>query len=188
MTAGLLLLAAGNSRRFGRDKRAATLASGATLLDTTLANCLDSGLPLRVCLGVKDRALIAALESRGVELVVCPRSEHGMGATLADAAAGLKGWSAVLVALGDMPWIRPATIAAIADCATPDSICVPQFDGSPGHPVAFGADFFGLLSQCAGDHGARWVIERHPGAVVSLPVDDPGILADVDTPEALRQR
>jgi molybdenum cofactor cytidylyltransferase len=87
-----------------------------------------------------------------------------------------------------MPWIKPVTIAAIGDHAKPDRICVPQFDRRPGHPVAFGAQFFGLLSQCTGDRGARWVIEQHTEAVDSVPVNDPGILRDVDTPEALRQQ
>ena len=187
MNSGILILAAGSSRRFGSDKRIAELADGRTLLDTTIDNCIASGLPLRICLGSSDRAMALTLERRGIAVVTCPNAGQGMGATLADAATAIQGWSAALVALGDMPMIQPRTIATIAEHATPDGICVPQFDQRPGHPVAFGLGFFTLLSQCDGDRGARWIIAAHPQAIRYLPVDDPGILRDIDTPAALQQ-
>lgn len=187
MTVGVLLLAAGSSRRFGSDKRFAKLPSGVTLLDAAIENCLSSDLPVRVCVGSGDRDLIASLAQRGLDVAVSHRSNQGMGATLADAAAGLEAWSAALVALGDMPMIKPATITLVARHAAPERICVPQFEQRAGHPVAFGADFFEELSQCQGDFGARWIIESHAKSVYALPVDDPGIHRDVDTPETLRQ-
>ena len=186
MTVGALLLAAGSSRRFGSDKRIARLPDGRTLLDAAIASCLESGLPLRVCLGPEDAALAAALEQRGIGVAICQSSAEGMGATLAEASRELGDWSAVLVALADMPLIQPATIAMIAAAATPKQIVVPCFSGCQGHPVAFGSDFFDALTECKGDRGARWVIERNPGAVCELAVDDPGILQDVDMPDALR--
>ena len=187
MTVGVLLLAAGSSRRFGSDKRFATLPTGGTLLDAAIENCLGSGIPLRVCVGSEDHDLIARLARRGLDVTVCPRSSQGMGATLADAVAGIRDWTAALVALGDMPMIRPATINLIARHAAPDRICVPMFDERAGHPVAFGAAFFETLSQCEGDRGARWIIESHTTSVDTLAVDDPGIHRDIDTPEALRR-
>ena len=187
MTVGVLLLAAGSSRRFGSDKRFAQLPDGRTLLNATLENFLQSGLPLRVCLGADDSALATTLDKRGIEVVVCQRSAEGMGATLAEASGGLEDWSAVLVALADMPLIRPGTISRIATVAAPKQIVVPSFEGQQGHPVAFGSHFFNLLTQCKGDRGARWVIDGHPQAVSELAIDDPGILRDVDTPDAMRE-
>jgi len=187
VTVGVLLLAAGSSRRFGSDKRLATLANGTRLLEAAIENCLHSDLPLKICIGAKDHDLHEALDRRGLDIVLCPRSEQGMGATLADAAECLAGWSAALVALGDMPMIRPATITAIAMQASRDVICIPYYGQQPGHPVAFGQNYFELLLQCEGDRGARWVIEKHPRAIRQVAVGDPGILQDVDTPEALRE-
>ena len=187
MTVGLVLLAAGSSRRFGSDKRFAELPDGRTLLDATLDSVVDSGLPLRVCLGPGDDALAVALEQRGIDVIVCQTSADGMGATLAEASRGLGDWSAVLVALADMPLIQPATLTMIAAAATPDQIVVPCVRGQQGHPVAFGKCFFDLLTRCRGDRGARWIIERNPQAVCELAVDDHGILRDVDTPDALRE-
>jgi molybdenum cofactor cytidylyltransferase len=186
MTVGVLLLAAGSSQRFGSDKRIAQLPDGRTLLNAAIECVLDSGLPLRVCLGAEDSALAATLERRGIDVAVCQTSPLGMGATLAEAARGLGDWSAVLVALADMPLIQPATIARIAAAATSEQIVVPSFRGQQGHPVAFGNHFFDLLTQCKGDRGARWVIEHNPQAVHELAIDDAGILRDVDTPDALR--
>ncbi len=187
MTVGVLLLAAGSSRRFGSDKRFAQLPDGRTLLNATLENFLQSGLALRVCLGADDSALATTLDKRGIDVVVCQSSAEGMGATLAEASRGFGDWSAVLVALADMPLIQPATIGRIATAAMPEQIVVPCFKGQQGHPVAFGSRFFHLLVQCKGDRGARWVIDRYPQAVSELAIDDPGILRDVDTPDALRE-
>lgn len=187
MTVGVLLLAAGSSRRFGSDKRLATLANGKRLLDAAIENCLHSDIPLKICIGANDHDLHELLDQRGLDVVVCPHSQQGMGATLADAAECLAGWSAALVALGDMPMIRPATITAIAKQASPNGICVPYYRQQQGHPVAFGDDYFELLQQCEGDRGARWVIEKYPRAIRQVAVDDPGILRDVDTPKALRE-
>ncbi len=110
-----------------------------------------------------------------------------MGAKLAEATRGLGDWTSIHVDLADMPLIRPATIGRIATVAAHEQIVVPCFRGQQGHPVAFGSRFFNLLTQCKGDRGARWVIDRHPMAVSELAIDDPGILRDVDTPDAMRE-
>lgn len=186
MTAGVLLLAAGVSRRFGSDKRQALLPGGLSLLETSITAIQASGLPLQVCVAAADEMLARALLGRGIETRVCLRAGEGMGATLAEGVAGLPAWDAILVALADMPLIRPASYSQVAACASRDRICVPRRDGKRGHPVAFGAAFRDELAQCDGDHGARWVIDRHPQAIHWLDLDDPGIFLDIDTEAALR--
>jgi molybdenum cofactor cytidylyltransferase len=51
--------------------------------------------------------------------------------------------------------------------------------------VAFGARFLPELGALDGDRGARDLLLQHPAAVQELPVDDPGILRDVDRPADL---
>ena len=185
MTTGVLLLAAGSSRRFGSDKRHVLLADGRTMLDTVIGNIQGSELPLRVCLAAGDDSLADDLAQRGIETMCCSRASEGMGGTLAQAAAALPAWDGVLVALADMPVIQPQTYARVAASAQRDRICVPCSEGVQGHPVAFGADFFCELTLCRKDKGARWVIDRYQPSVDRLALDDPGILVDIDSQDTL---
>jgi len=135
---------------------------------------------------VDDDALAHALGAAGATIVRCADAGRGMGASLAcgirsvrarhPAAAG------VVVALADMPWVRPATIARIAAAvAGGAAVAAPFHDGRRGHPVGFGAACFDALATLDGDAGARDVVAAHGDALVRLEVDDPGVLRDVDT-------
>ncbi len=185
MKVGVLLLAAGRGRRFGSDKRRARLPDGELLLDRSVANLVATGLPLRVALGPGDDTLAQSLGERGIETIRCAGAPGGMGATLAAAVPALPHWDAVLVALGDMPWLRPESVAAVARAAGAASICVPCHNGRRGHPVAFGARFLPELAALDGDRGARDLLLRHAAVVRELAVDDPGVLRDVDRPADL---
>jgi molybdenum cofactor cytidylyltransferase len=93
---------------------------------------------------------------------------------------------AVAIFLGDMPWITAASIDRLIAAAAADRIVLPEFNGQPGHPVIFGRRFWPELLLVTGDTGARSVLQAHPEAVQRVKVDDPGVLQDVDTPQALR--
>lgn len=185
MTAGILLLAAGNSRRFGMDKRLAKLPDGERLLDATLKQILATQLPLLVCLGREDWELSLQLGAQGIAHHLCPRSREGMGSTLADGIAALPPWTAVLVALADMPWIKRKTYLAVTHTSRFDRICIPTHLGQYGHPVSFGSNFFSSMASLTGEPGGRQLILDNPARVKELPVNDPGILRDVDGPEDL---
>lgn len=183
--AGVLVLAAGRSRRFGADKRHALLPSGRTVLWQVIDRVRDAGLPLLTCLGGEDVELAAALQSGGVPVMRCLQAHRGMGATLAEGAAALPPWRAAIVALADMPWVTPATFLDLASATDVDGITVPRHDGRRGNPVAFGARFFPVLMRCTGDRGARTVLSEAADRVRELPVSDPGILRDIDRPADL---
>ena len=185
MAVGILMLAAGSSRRFGSDKRQAMLAAGQTLLGAALANSSTSGLPLHVCLGHSDNELADSLRGQGYDVQLCRHSGLGMGATLAEGAAQLGDWEGVLVALGDMAWIAPDTFRLIAQGINSDSICAPYYKGQRGHPVGFGRDYYTELTELEGDRGAGALLEAFKLRVQRVDVSDSGILRDADTPADL---
>jgi len=89
-----------------------------------------------------------------------------------------RGW---MVALGDMPYINYLSIRTVAGAlSSTDTIVAPVYGGRRGHPVAFGASHFLELCELSGDHGARALLAQHP--VKEVPLEDPGILRDIDTP------
>ena len=182
---GVLLLAAGYSRRFGSDKRLARLpASHQRLLEATLTQASASGLPVSVCLRENDDALAASLPA-SVGVITCHRAHEGMGSTLAEAMLHAGDRDGVIIALADMPFVRAETYAALAQACLRERIAVPCHRGRRGNPVAFGATWFAALRSCHGDRGARDLLKANPEAITAVTVDDPGILRDIDRPEDL---
>lgn len=181
-----LLLAGGAGLRFGANKLLCPLADGCAI-GVSAARHLAQGLPQS--LGVVrsgDEELARRLREEGLDVVYCRDSAHGLGHSIVcgvTASAQAGGW---VLALADMPYIRPATIAAVAGAIEGGAeIAVVEYRGQRGHPVGFGAPLRAQLLQLRGDTGARDLIARHPGRVVRIPVDDPGIVQDIDTPDDL---
>jgi molybdenum cofactor cytidylyltransferase len=107
----------------------------------------------------------------------------GMGDSIAAAVTAgpdFRGW---VVALGDMPFILPGTLDQVIDSLQDDAISVPVYQGQRGHPVGFGCSFGSALMSLTGDQGAKRLFQT--ARVQTIEVDDPGVLWDVDVPEAL---
>lgn len=133
-----------------------------------------------------DGALAAALGASGARIVRCARADEGMGASLACGVAGAphaQGW---IIALADMPWVAPQTIARVAAAITEGApVAVPFYRGERGHPVGFGRVCYEALAALGGDEGAKSIIAAHRDGLARVDVDDPGILRDIDTPADL---
>ena len=184
VTVGLLVLAAGRSYRFGSDKRVALLNDGRALLHTTLSSAIASGLPVRVCLPYKNEEIIEQSQRLGVDKIInCPRSDRGMGFSLAESVSRCYDWEGLLVILGDMPFVKTETYLTLANAVSDDAICIPVFEGNPGNPVAFGRSFFSSLEKLDGDVGAKNIVQANTQSVIEISVSDKGILIDIDTPD-----
>lgn len=186
MIAGILL-AAGASSRFGADKRLHALGDGTPMALAALR-------PLRAVLDEviavvrpQDRLLAARFAAAGARIAFARDWYTGMGASLARGIALLDpGTEACVVALADMPFVRPSTVnRVVAELGAGASLVAPAYRGSRGHPVGFAAEWFPALSQLRGDCGARDLLAVHRERLVQLEVDDPGVLVDVDHPEDL---
>jgi molybdenum cofactor cytidylyltransferase len=181
-----LVLAAGSSQRYGSDKRRACLADGSTLLNASLAVAQHSFARVAVVLRADDEPQQLALPD-GVQVIRCLEPERGMGHSLAVGVAALSAWpaSAIAVMLGDMPWIAEDALRSLCEQASSERIVYPLHRGQRGHPVLFGSRFWPELQGLSGDQGAREVLLAHADCCVGVNVEDPGVLADVDTPAAL---
>jgi molybdenum cofactor cytidylyltransferase len=191
-----LLLCAGSGSRFGGDKLLAPLARETVLVPAGtpvgIASCrhLRAAMP-RVAAVVRpsDWPLIDGLTECDVEIIKCARAEAGMGASLAcgvAATADADGW---VVALADMPWIAPSTIALVAEAlAKGADIAAPVYREERGHPVGFSRRHGEALAALDGDEGARRIVVANSDCITLIEVDDPGILRDVDTPDDLATR
>jgi len=177
-----LLLAAGAGRRFGADKLAHALPHDVPIAVQALRH-LKAELPRVVAVVRPGSGVADALRAEGAEVRVCENADEGMGASLACAVRGAGAADAYVVALGDMPFIRASTIAAVRDAlAAGAALAAPYFRARRGHPVGIAGRFRGELEALTGDEGARRLLERHGAALVKVPVGDPGVLRDIDTP------
>jgi molybdenum cofactor cytidylyltransferase len=191
-----ILLAAGRGRRFDplgqRNKLLQALpAAGGDPVVVASARKLLAILPKVIAVvapevPLNEGGVGALLSAIGCEVVVCPDADTGMAASLVAALRHSlrddpESW---LVALGDMPHVAPATLAALADAlAAGAEIAAPVMDGRRGNPVGFGRVHLPALLALEGDQGARRLLKTCP--VTEIPVDDPGIFRDIDTPADL---
>ncbi len=182
-----ILLAAGSSSRFGANKLlhplpAGTAGAGMPIAVASARN-LAAALPNPIAVvrpGVP--ALESALREAGCEVVVCPNADEGMGASLAFAVAAARDAYGWVVALADMPYLRPDTITAVAQWVADGAvIAAPVHNGGRGHPVGLTEWVREELLALRGDEGARRILQRHAGSIQLIPVDDPGTLRDIDT-------
>jgi molybdenum cofactor cytidylyltransferase len=178
-----LLLAAGSASRFGSDKLQHALPHGVAIA-VQAARHLKSQLDTVVAV-VKPGAdqLSAKLREEGCEVVVCDNAADGMGASLACAARAAGKASGYLVALADMPFVRPSSIAAVRDAVAGGApLAAPYFRARRGHPVGISGAFFEELLALEGDEGARQLLARNESRLRKIPVGDAGVIRDIDTP------
>ncbi|ALK33206.1 hypothetical protein Bpla01_64820 [Burkholderia plantarii] len=184
-----VLLAAGLGTRFdpsGRDsKLLAALPDGTPVVVAAARHLLAVTPEVHAVVRPGAGRLAAHLTDAGCRVLVAEEAIQGMGASLAAAVRASRDAGGWLVALGDMPWIDPAAIRAVAQAITSGraSIAAPHHGGRRGHPVGFAAVHGEALAALDGDAGARALLGAHP--VARIEVDDPGVLRDVDTREDL---
>lgn len=164
---------------------------GKTLLDHLVGNLRQGGADRLVLVGRADDAALADWASAaGVDLAVNPDPDRGMLSSVrcglaalgAEAVAAVA--EAVLVCPADHPAVQPATVAAILERLRSGALlAVPRHGGRRGHPLAIAPC---LLVEIAGLDpavGLRQLLERRSRDLAEVPVDDPGVVLDIDTPE-----
>jgi molybdenum cofactor cytidylyltransferase len=181
-----ILLAAGSGRRFGGDKLMHPVAGGAPMALVAARRLQQACEHTVAVVRPGSEALQSVLASEGIEVVVCPQADAGMGNSLAAGVRASPDASGWLVALADMPFIAPTSYLCIANALRNGaSIAAPACDGKRGHPVAFSAQWYEELIALEGDAGARSILASARHHIVMCPLKDKGILRDVDTREDL---
>jgi molybdenum cofactor cytidylyltransferase len=189
-----VVLAAGASRRMGTPKAGLRFA-GQTFLAHVITALENGGVgAIAVVAGEAIAAVQAALPAgRASTLLRNPAPERGQLSSLKIALAHVRQAhpeaAAIVVALVDHPAVRASTVAALLAAAESDptaAIVLPEHAARRGHPVLFGRTVWQELLDTSDDLGARAVVRADPGRVRVVPVDDPGILVDVDTPDDLQ--
>ena len=182
-----LILAAGQSSRFGSDKRQVVLPDGRSMLDAVVAQYTEVFDVVWLVVGPLDAFATDVAKGHGAQCLVNEQAGLGMGHSLACGAKTLMTHmdvTGVVVGLADMPAIANETLLALRQALSMRSqAVVPVYRGQLGQPRGLPRSCFAALSQLTGDQGARQLLDWHQ--VEAIHVDDPGVLLDVDRPQDL---
>ena len=182
-----LILAAGQSRRFGGGKLRA-LWNGRPLILWALDAALAAPVTEVILVWGGDPLILPLLPpDPRLKTVHCQDHLQGMGASL---AAGLKAIhptsAGTYVFLGDMPRVPAELTSNMAEALGGEVKAVaPQFDNQRGHPVLLSAVLFPKLMMLKGDQGAGTVLKDLGQDLILVPAPDDGCLFDIDRPDDL---
>lgn len=184
--AGVVVLAAGASRRMPGPSKLLRDVAGEPIVVRAVRAAIDAGVGPVLVVTEEDAEEVRAVLPSDVRGVRVDWGDEGMAASLRAGMAELPdGLDAVFVALGDMPFVRPGDYRALASAWTRGAIVAPTFDGRRGHPVLWSIDHAPELARIEGDRGGRALLAAHAAAVREVPVDHDGVILDIDLPEDL---
>lgn len=186
-----IVLAAGASQRMGATK-ALLPFRGTTFLGAILDAVLAVGLAKRVAvLGVDADKILSGIDLSGVEVLRNPDPRSGPieSLRLALRAPFNHPVEASLVWHVDRPHVSLTSVQALVDRFRRGgaAIVIPSYQGQRGHPVIFGREVFQELLDAPDGEGARAVVRADRSRIALVPVDDPAVIEDIDTPEAYQE-
>lgn len=184
-----IVLAAGESRRFGQPKQLLPVGSK-TMIQHVVDIALDSPVEqVIVVLGCRAAEIGASITDRPVQVVVNREWKSGLSSSV---QAGLSAVEpqvgAALFVLADQPGVTAEVIAKLIERyrKTGALIVVPTNRGRRGNPVLFGRSLFAELMEVRGDQGGRQLIVEHGDEVEEVEMGTEAILADIDTADDYR--
>ena len=189
-----LVLAAGQSSRFGSDKRL-HLLQGQSMLQRALSKPLALKLPTVLTLKPEDKHQLSDLlgiyqQHPLIHICYAEDAEQGMARSLSQGIDRLSQQfphiDGAMVLLADMPWIELATIEQLIRRYQKEKIIISCYQNASGkiqrgHPVLFCQHWFKQLEGLTGNKGASSLIKSHEEAVIEMIVADEGVTLDLDT-------
>lgn len=181
-----VVLAAGRAARMGAQKLLLSLGER-PMVQWTVDAALGSKATKTIVVVGHEAGLVAeALEDRPVTVVLNPDYAEGMSTSLqVGVRAAGEACDAVIFLLGDQPFVTSALLDRLIDrfAETQHVVVRPLLGDRPGNPVLMSAALFPEILEQRGDVGGRDIVQRHLGEVCLVPVDDPRLVADIDSPQ-----
>ena len=181
-----IILAAGESKRFGSEDKLLAKVGGVSILERVVNVIAGAGAEKTIVVtGVNHEVIVSLLSGYEVELIRNEKWEEGMGTSLSFGASVVdtSAYSGLLVCLGDLPFIEANNIrkliAAFFDHKG-RSIVLPIHNHKRGHPVIFPSFFQKELIKLSGDSGAKSVLLSAAEKVVEVEMESDQNLRDID--------
>ena len=186
-----LILAAGESRRMGKQNKLLLPIGGEALLVKLVASvCASDVGQVLVVIGHEAEKIRRELNEFPLNFVYNPNFSEGMTTSI---KYGVKVAShecdGLLICLGDMPFINTSEINKLIHAYAKNRIkgqnliVVPVFKRQHGNPVLFSIEFRNDILEHKKESGCKEVIMKNSDSVMEIEMDDEKMLLDVDTME-----
>ena len=158
-----------------------------TLLGRVVENVRGSRVDeIILVLGHAAETIKESVATQSLKVVINEDYRQGMGTSVRVGLSALDaGVGAALIVLADQPFVRPATLNLLMDQYQQSGaqIVIPIYKGFRGNPVLLDRSVFGEVMALTGDIGCRAIFGNHLDGIVIAPVEDIGILLDLDNKE-----
>ena len=186
-----VILAAGESRRMGKQNKLLLPIGGEALLVKLVASvCASDVGQVLVVIGHEAEKIRRELNELPLDFVYNPNFREGMTTSI---KYGVKVVShecdGLLICLGDMPFINTSEINKLIHAYVKNRIkgegliVVPVFKRQRGNPVLFSIEFRNDILEHKKESGCKEVIMKNSDSVMEIEMDDEKMLLDVDTME-----
>lgn len=186
-----IILAAGESKRMGQPKMLLPWGNG-TVLSHVLSVFTNSGLEeILVVTGGAKEAVERSIAGLGVRVVY--NRDFASGEMLSSIQCGIRALTrqtqGALIGLGDQPQVREGSVRMVCEAfkETKSNIVVPSYRMRRGHPWLVARPLWEELLSMESPQSPRDFLNAHQGGIHYVNVDDPNVLADLDTPEEYRK-
>ena len=191
-----VILAAGSSSRMGREKALLPWPpeTSGTLLGAHIERLLEYSEMVLVVAGANAAALAPLVDAAGAFLVRNPQPERGQFSSLQTGLQEVlnRGRDAAFIAPVDRPPASAATLQQLretflASDPRPTWAVVPEHGGRHGHPIVAGREMMEAFLRAPVSSTARDIEHAAQPHILYLAVEDPMIVANLDTPEQYAQ-
>lgn len=189
-TTAALVLSGGESSRFGGFPKALLPIDSETVVHSIAQRCLARGFdPVVVVAGAHHGPIAHAVRDLDVAVVNAENWREGRTASMQAGLAAIPEDRDLLFWPVDHPFIADRTLDSLFAARDSDPLAVwfiPESEERGGHPVLWRSVVRSDLLALRPDAPIRSLIPEFGPQVRRVRVDDPGALANIDTPEEFR--
>jgi molybdenum cofactor cytidylyltransferase len=183
----VIIPAAGGSKRMGQPKMLLPWREG-TVLTHVISVFRKAGLEDIVVVTGEAREQVEGL-LYNLKVRVVFNEDHAGGGMLSSVQCGIKALGrrmrAAMIGLGDQPQVREGSVRRVCEAflETRSNLVVPSYQMRRGHPWVVARPLWKALMQMKPPQSPRDFLNAHSAEIEYVNLDDPNILADLDTPE-----
>lgn len=182
----IVILAAGNSRRFGKNKLLYPV-EGVPMYQRAFHKALLARKKMQdqissVVVVTQYPEIVEEAEKLGIKTVLNPHPEEGISSSMK--LGLLPEADACLFMVADQPWLSADTLEGLicSFLGSEKGMASVSRNGEPGNPCIFSRKYYRSLLALTGDKGGKRVLNAHPEDVVLYEIENEKELTDVDQP------